>query len=220
MEDHGLALAVVGLWLAGLWALGRGFALLTRGGRISVFMGRKIFHLLAGLAVLPLVLWVPLWYLAAIPVGVMLGGNAWGQVRRMAGAGPVRRGFYITVCAVIPWAGILLCWWRGWLAVVALAVLTMSFGDAAAALAGRWWSRRRGPPDSRKTLAGLGAGAAAALAAGLLGGWLLGIPWPALGPAAGAAAGTGAVAEYATPGPWDNAVVLMVNLLVFGLILL
>ena len=184
MNEQVTAVIGVVLWMAGLAGLGRLAAGLVRGGRVTPFAARKAFHVIAGLAVVPLALWVKPWYLAAIPVTWMLAGNARGNLRRLRGAVGGKRAAYLGAGVVLPVLSILIVWSRGRADVVALAVLMMSFGDAAAAVAGRWWGRARGLPEGRKTAAGLAAFVAASLAAAALGAWALGtprpVPWPAL----------------------------------------
>lgn len=220
MSEQVIAILVVVLWVAVLAGLGWLAARLVRGGRVTPFAARKLFHVTAGLTVLPLALWVKPWYLAAVPVVWMLAGNARGNLRRLGEAGAAKRAVYLGAGVVLPVLMILVVWGRGRADVAALAVLMMSCGDAAAAAAGRRWSRTRGLPEGRKTAAGLAAFVAASMGAAALGAWILGaprsVPWPAL--AAASVAGGGA--EALCPGAWDNPVVLVVTLAVFGLFLL
>jgi dolichol kinase len=220
MSEQAVAVSVVVVWVIGLAGLGRLAAGLVRTGRVGSFAARKTFHVIAGLSVVPLTLWVKPWYLAAIPVTWMLAGNARGNLRRLRGAGQGQRAAYLGAGIVLPVLFMLALWSRGRADVVALAVLMMSCGDAAAAVAGRWWGRARGRPEGQKTVAGLAAFVAAALAAAALGAWMLGtlrpVPWPALGAAAVAGGG----AEALCPGAWDNPVVLLVTLFILSLFLL
>jgi dolichol kinase len=217
MNEQVTAVIVVVLWMAGLAGLGRLASGLVRGGRVTPFSARKTFHVIAGLSVVPLALWVRPWYLAAIPVTWMLAGNARGNLQRLQGASAGKRAAYLGAGIVLPVLSILILWSRGRADVVALAVLMMSFGDAAAAVAGRWWGRARGLPEGRKTAAGLAAYVAAALAAAAMGAWALGAPRPVPWPAFGAASVAGGGAEALCPGAWDNPVVLLVTLFILSL---
>ncbi len=220
MSEQAIAVIVVVLWVAGLAGLGRLAAQLVGGGRVPPFAARKAFHVIAGLSVVPLALWVKPWYLAAVPVAWMLAGNARGNLQRLREAGAGKRAAYLGAGVLLPVLFILFLWARGRADIVALSVLMMSCGDAAAAVAGRWWSRARGLPESRKTGAGLAAFVAAALAAAALGGWVLGAPRPVPWHALGAAAAAGGGAEALCPGAWDNPVVLVVTLAVLSAFLL
>jgi dolichol kinase len=220
MSEPAVAVIVVVLWVAGLASLGRLAAWFVRGGRLAPFAARKAFHVIAGLSVLPLALWVRPWYLAAIPVTWMLAGNARGNLGRLREAGAGRRVVYLGAGVILPVLFILFLWARGRTDIVALAVLMMSFGDAAAAVAGRWWARARGLPEGRKTAAGLAGYVAASLAAAAVGIGALGAPRPVPWTAFGAAALAGGAAEALCPGAWDNPVVLVVTLAVLSLFLL
>ena len=220
MSEQVTAAIVVVLWAAGLAGLGGWAARLARGGRVTPFAVRKAFHVTAGLTVMPLALWVKPWYLAAIPVTFMLAGNARGNLARLREAGAGKRAAYVGAGVVLPVLFALFLWSRGRADVVALAVLMMSFGDAAAAVAGRAWGRARGLPEGRKTAAGLAAYVVAALGAAALGAWVMGAPRPVPWPVFAAASAAGGAAEALCPGAWDNPVVLLVTLSALSLFLL
>ena len=154
------------------------------------------------------------------PGGVDAGRQRAGEPSAAAEAGAGKRGAFLGAGVVLPVLFTLFVWSRGRPDVVALGVLMMSCGDAAAAVAGRWWARARRLPEGRKTAAGLAAYIAAALGAAALGAWVLGAPRPVPWPAIGAAALAGGAVEALCPGAWDNPVVLVVTLFVLSLFLL
>jgi CDP-diglyceride synthetase len=203
-------------WLAGLWSLGRTCAALVGAGRLSRFAARTLFHVLDGASVLPLAWWVEPWYLAAVPAAVMLAGNAGGNRSRWTAKQARDRTAFLLGGVIVPFLLFVFLWARGQQSLVALAVLMMSVGDAAAAVAGTAWSRHHGRPPGRKTLAGFAANLVSSAVVIVAAGAVFGIPLRPLLSAAVAAAGAGALLEYLLPGRWDNPVVLTAALLLLA----
>jgi dolichol kinase len=206
-------LAFVILWIGSLALFQRGLNRLVAGGRLTHFAGRKVAHVAVGLWIVPLALFVHRWSLAAIPVVMILAGNTQANLSRARLGRAQARLFPLVTCAA-PAALILYFWKRGWTDVVLAAILTMTFGDTAAALFGRKFGRHK-VPWTGKTIEGAVANFVTSLATLLaVTPWLGHFSWGILAVASAAAS----VVEAALPGEWDNpvAVMLLMGVLAAG----
>ena len=132
---------VLVLWIAFLPLLQWALNLFIKGEVIAPFAARKISHVLVGVWVIPFSCWIHRWYLAAIPISMILAGNVHANVRR-ADLDRRQKRLFPLVCFVLPLV-LVLFFWNQYPGVVVLAVLSMTLGDTAAALVGRHWGQHR-----------------------------------------------------------------------------
>ena len=78
----GFQLLVIFLWLLSSSLFQRGLNVLIDEHRWSPFAARKIAHVAVGFWVLPLAFYVPDWYLAAIPIAMILAANTQANLKR------------------------------------------------------------------------------------------------------------------------------------------
>ncbi len=214
MSDLGWELVIAGAWLAGMRLTHDLLGGVVRRGRLSAFAGRKVFHVALGVWVIPLVHGLTRAWLFLPALALILAGNAGANWRRHRRTIRLERGLYYLAVVVWPLLALGWAWLAGRRAELVLAVLAMSGGDAAAAVAGR---RLGGPrlPWTGKSLVGAAVNAAAVLGIVTIGGHFgYGLALPALLPAAGAAALAGAAVEAAVPGWLDNPAMLVTVLMV------
>jgi phytol kinase len=206
-------IAVVVLWIAAVSVLHRMLNRFVLAGQISEFAARKIAHVTVGLFVIPLALLVGHWQLAALPITMILAANTKANLTRSSLGNRGRRLFPLIACA-LPVALILYCWSRQRTDLVVLAVLTMSIGDTAAALAGIRYGRHK-VPWTGKTWEGAAANFAASLATlWVAAEWLYTTP-PGLSVLAGAAAAA-SILEAVVRGEWDNPLAIMLVILLLA----
>jgi dolichol kinase len=219
MSGLGWELAIAGAWLVGMRLAHDLLGGAVRRGWLSAFAARKAFHVLVGIWVIPLAHGLTRAWLFLPAVALILAGNAGANWRRHRTAIRLDRGIFYLVTVVWPLLALGWAWLDGRRAELVLAVLAMSAGDAAAAIAGR---RLGGPrlPWTGKSLAGAAGNALAVLGIVTVGGHF-GYGWalPALLPAAAAAALAGAAVEAALPGWFDNPAMLVTVLLVLAAML-
>jgi dolichol kinase len=181
---------------------------------ISPFTARKITHLAVGFWVLPLAAFVQSWYLAAIPITMILAANVHANSQR-ANLGRLEKRLFPLVGFLLPEILILYFWRHQRSDLVVLAVLAMTLGDTAAACIGIRFGRHK-IPSTGKTLEGAVANFVVTLLV------LAGVGHAFYGmrfvsfPLAAAAA---AILEVVLPGQWDNslAVVVLLALLRYSL---
>src|SRR5262249_46236438 len=97
---------------------------------------RKLMHIVVGLSVVPLVIWIHHWYVAAIPLTMIFAANARTNLSGIQPRSTLWR-MYAVFGVAAPLTLFLLLWHRGRTDIVVAAVLMMSFGDVAAAYGGR-----------------------------------------------------------------------------------
>lgn len=219
MSDLGWELVIVAAWLAGMRLTHDLLGGAVRRGWLSAFAARKTFHVALGIWVIPLVHGLTRAWLFLPVLALILAGNAGANWRRHRAALRLPRGVYYLAVAVVPLLALGWAWGSGRRPELVLAVLAMSGGDAAAAIAGR---RLDGPclPWTGKSLAGAAVNALTILAIVMIGGHCgYGFNLSALLPAAGTAALAGAAVEAALPGWLDNPAMLVTVLLVLAVML-
>jgi len=197
-------IGVVLLWVLSMALFQKLLNHLVRSGRISEFAARKAAHVGIGLWILPLALLVRRWYLAAIPIMMVLAANTSANRKRGQLRGGWVRLFPVATFAA-PLALILYCWSRGRTDLVVPAVLTMTIGDTAAALAGMRFGRHK-IPWTGKSLEGAAANWLASFATLWAAGAFLREIHPALLLVPAFAV---AVLEAVLPGEWDNPLAIM-----------
>ena len=111
---------------------------------ITTFTARKISHLAVGFWAVPLAAFVHHWYLAAIPITMILAANIHANSQR-GSLGRLTRRVYPLVAFLLPEMLILYFWRQQRSDVVVLAVLAMTVGDTAAAYVGIRFGRLRIP---------------------------------------------------------------------------
>jgi phytol kinase len=203
-----LEIGVVVLWLTSLSLLQRLLNQLIQANRITPFTARKVAHVVSGFLILPLAAFVRHWYIAAIPITMILASNTKANLTRARLGETGRRLFPVVTCAA-PVALILYFWSRERTDLVVLAVLTMSIGDTAAALVGMRFGKHR-ISWTGKTWEGALANFAASLATlAAAGHWLYQMPVRAFFLPAVAAS----ILEAVLPGEWDNPLAIMLVLI-------
>jgi dolichol kinase len=174
--------------------------------RMAPFTARKISHVTGGLWVIPLAAFVSHWYLAAIPITMILAANAHAN-RRRGNPGRLQERLSPLVGFLLPEI-LILSLWEQHSHLVVLAVLAMTVGDTAAAYAGihlgtyriRW---------TGKTVEGAVANFICTLAILAAAGYaFFGMRVP-LFPVPAAMA---AILEAVIPGEWDNPLGIVVVL--------
>lgn len=214
MSDLGWELVVVTTWLAGMRLTHDLLGRVVRRGRLSAFVARKTFHVVLGVWVVPLVHGLTRAWLFLPAVALILAGNAGANWHRHRASIRLSRGVYFLAVVIVPLLALAWAWQSGRRVELVLAVLAMSAGDAAAAIAGR---RLGGPrlPWTGKSLAGAAVNAMAVLGIVMIGGRCGdGFTLPVLLPAAGTAAAAGAAVEVTLPGWLDNPAMLVTVLLI------
>jgi dolichol kinase len=178
---------------------------------ISPFAGRKIAHVAIGLWILPLAFLIRHWYVAALPITMILAANTKANLTR-ARLGRTSQRLFPLVTFAAPVALILYFWSRNRTDLVVLAVLAMSIGDTAAAIVGIRLGKHK-VPWTGKTLEGAAANFIASLATLSIAGHAL-YQLPAgsfVLPSAAVAA-----LEAALGGEWDNPAAIMLLLILLG----
>jgi dolichol kinase len=207
-SDLAIEITVVVVWLVSLSLFQGLLQRMVVRQSMAAFTARKIAHLAVGFWILPLAFWVPRWYLAGIPVTVILAANMKANLFR-ASLGRTARQFFPVVTCAAPVALILIFWSHQHIDLVVLAVLAMTVGDTAAALVGRRIGRVKLSWNG-KTVEGGAANFVASLVTLSVAGRLL-YQMPVgrfVLPAAAAA-----ILEAILPGEWDNPVTLMLVLI-------
>jgi dolichol kinase len=206
----GFELFIIGLWLAFLPAQQQVLDAAIKKQFITPFAARKTSHLAVGFWVVPLAAFVHRWYLAAIPITMILAANVHANSQR-GNLGRMEKRLFPLFGCLLPVALILHFWNQQRSDLVVLAVLAMTVGDTAAAVIGIRFGKRR-IPWTGKTVEGGVANFLASLvvlaAAGHAG---YGMPL-SLFPLPAAVV---ALLEAVLPGEWDNplAVVALLVLL-------
>ncbi len=208
MPRPAIEIVVVLIWLGFLSFFQRLLNRLVLRQSITAFTGRKIAHVVVGIWILPLALLVRHWYLAALPITMILAANTQANLTR-ARLGRTSQRLFPIVTWAAPVALILYFWSRNRTDLVVLAVLAMSVGDTAAALVGMRFGKHK-VPWTGKTLEGAAANFVTCFATLAVAGRLL-YQMPVgnfVLPAAAAA-----IVEAALPGEWDNPVTIMLLLI-------
>jgi len=170
---------------------------------ISRFTGRKLFHVALGTWCIPMALLITHPIVGAALILPLIAMNFRGNYKRIKRGGR----WLITLSAALHSLAFIIlsvAWFQGNLAALTGAILTMSYGDAAAALAGMAGQNRPGPRTWRGT-------AANAIVSAMTIGAVLSLSQPLswwLAPIAIAGGCLAAAVERITPGPLDNPAVL------------
>ena len=170
---------------------------------LSFFARRKILHILVGFSVIPLTRGIHDWYVALVPILMILSANAISNLKGIPPRSPLYRA-YIILGVLMPLALLLFLWRQGRAQTIVVAVLMMTLGDAAAAIGGRFWGRHR-IFQQKKTVEGS------------LCNFLVSFTTVFIATRSAvtsmAAAFTAATIEATVPGIWDNPTVLFAALL-------
>jgi dolichol kinase len=205
---------IVCIWLVFLPAQQKLLNIATQKAFITPFAARKISHLTVGLWVLPLAAFVHTWYIAAIPITMILAANVHANSQR-ANLGRLETRLFPLFGFLLPEILILYFWRHQRTDLVVLAVLAMTVGDTAAAYIGIRFGKHK-IPSTGKTLEGaVGNFAVTLVVLAALGHILYAAPFVSFPLAAAAAA----ILEAVLPGQWDNslAVVVLLALLRYSL---
>ncbi len=193
------------IWFAFLPVQQKLLKVVTQRGFISPFAARKISHLAVGFWVVPLAVFVKSWYLAAIPITMILAANVQANSQR-ANFGRLEKRLFPLIGFLLPDILILYLWSHQRSDLVVLAVLAMTVGDTAAACVGTRFGKHK-IPSTGKTVEGAVANFVSTLfvLAGV-GYFFYGMP-PVSFPVAAALA---AIVEAMLPGQWDNSIAIIV----------
>lgn len=209
MDSLFCQILMIGTWLACVKIAVRLAGGRPAAGEPASFTRRKLVHAAVGLGVVPLVIFLREWYLFLIPVSLVFLGNMKANQERISPQKPICRRIYPTVAVLLPIVAIMYFWRMGWKPAIMLAVLAMSMGDAAAALAGRRYGRQW-IPWTGKSWEGAVANFLVTLATLLAAGaGIYGFPPAWLIPASLITAGACAGLEVVVPGAWDNPLVML-----------
>jgi dolichol kinase len=175
---------------------------------ITPFAARKISHLTVGFWVVPLAAFVHRWYLVAIPITMILAANVHANSQR-GNLGRLHKRLLPLVGFLLPEILILYFWHQQRNDLVVLAVLAMTVGDTAAALAGIRFGRYR-VAWTGKTVEGAVANfVASALVLVSVGHGLYQMPIGVLL----LPAGVGCLIEAGVRGEWDNPLLIASSLI-------
>jgi dolichol kinase len=197
---------IIALWCVFVSVQGRLLDRAVASRRMAPFTARKISHVTVGLWVVPLAAFVSHWYLAAIPITMILAANARANKQRSR-LGRLQERLSPLVGFVLP-AVLILYLWEQHRNLVVLAVLAMTVGDTAAACVGIHLGRYR-IRWTGKTVEGATANFLCTLAVLVIAGYAFYRLPVALFPSPAAAA---AILEAVVPGEWDNPLGIVVVL--------
>ena len=173
---------------------------------LSHFADRKILHILVGFSVIPLTRVIPHWYVALVPVLMILSANARSNLKGQPARSFLYRA-YAMLGVLLPLALLLFLWRQGRMQTIVLAVLVMTLGDAAAAIGGRMWGAHR-LFRNNKTLEGALCNLLVSFATVFVATRSVLVST--------AAALTATTVEATVPGIWDNPAVLIATLLLLS----
>lgn len=202
------------LWFGFLVAQQQLLTAAIRRNVLTPFGARKISHLTVGLWVVPLAAYVRNWYLAAIPISMILAANLHANSKR-GNLGRLQKQLFPLFSFLLPEVLILYFWQQGRSPLVVLAVLAMTVGDTAAAYVGIHFGKHRFSWTGKTIEGGIANFTATLLVLGAVGHASYHLPF-GLFPLPAALV---AVLEAVTPGEWDNPLTIVVLLALFGYLL-